>query len=143
MKNKLHLDDLNKQRVFSVPDGYFEQLPTQIQQRVTSQTAKRSVFSLSWVRYGVSFAGVLLVLLTGYLFYPTSDGASSVQPQTTLADVSDEEIIQYLQQADLSQAELIEIAGQTGVMPESSLPDKMDAETIEDAVDAAFLEEYM
>jgi hypothetical protein len=110
---KIKLDDLEKKQVFLVPDRFFEDLPAAIQKKVHVSGKSTSIFQLPWIKYGLSLASLVLLILVGYLFY--NPGTSPEKPAYSLSEVSNEEIINYLGQTDLAQSELIDRAATINV----------------------------
>jgi len=98
------LDDIPKKNIFEVPDGYFDRLPMKIQAKVETHGATRAipVWNLA-VRYA------LLIVIVGfalvYFFRPKSH-----QTEELLAEVSNEHLIAYLSESEISLNELLEMA---------------------------------
>jgi hypothetical protein len=139
---KIILDELEKKQVFAVPEQYFEQLPHQIQQKVTTKKQSLLVINRAGiVRY--SLATLLLVITIGYLFYsnPTTDQATTSQ---ILSNIPDDEIATYLgNSGEVSQQDWIEVASkanvQVGVPGLSDLP--ISEEVVSEEIDPSILEE--
>ncbi|MBC7920620.1 MAG: hypothetical protein H7Z75_05960 [Ferruginibacter sp.] len=133
-KTPIKLENLSKQTVFTVPEGYFDALPTLIQTRVAqtrvaqtrvaqtrvAQTRRQVGFSFGWVGRTVAFASVVLVLLGAWWFNRTPTAPA------TLATVSNQEIITYLEESDITQQELIETASSAGFPLEEALFQPLD-----------------
>ncbi len=98
------LDDIPKKNIFEVPDGYFDRLPMKIQARVetVNQTHTSPVWSLA-IRYAlpIVIAGFALV----YFLKP-----KAYETEELLASISNEHLVAYLQESDISESDLLEIA---------------------------------
>jgi hypothetical protein len=109
------LEDLEKKNIFTVPDRYFDTLPSIIQSRIT-QPERSTRFTFGWIPR-LAFASVILVLLVSIWFYKQNPPN---QPEALLAQVSSTEITNYLQDSDVSQSELMEtVAFVASPTPES------------------------
>ncbi len=98
MKHKL--DNIDKKEVFEVPEGYFEDLPLKIQARIDAEKPKSVVRSVpSWSL--AMAASALFVLAFVFIF---SDKESTVDD--LLAEVSNEELVAYLDQIDLDEYDI-------------------------------------
>ena len=104
---KYRLEDIKKRRVFTKPpDGYFDKLPGIIQAKTANKPGKSTrivwITALKWVP-----AAALLAVIAFYsgLFQP-----QMVTPgfEEVLAEVSNEDIIWYLQEIDITNDEILE-----------------------------------
>lgn len=99
------MDELKREVPFEVPAGYFEELPSIIQSRLPATPERRPLVTWSWQR-SVSLAGALsLIIALVWFTYPQQQGALSQGP---LSEVSDEAILEYLDQEEISYYELSE-----------------------------------
>ncbi|MFD3003132.1 hypothetical protein ACFS7Z_22405 [Pontibacter toksunensis] len=117
MKKDLRLNDIPKHNVHQVPDGYFDRLPTRIMERTAGreQVADTPWYAQLWrpVRYAVVPLVLLLLLMGVYFFNIQQEQAQ--QPIVTVASLSDDEIINYLDvyaEVDASDFEEYSIADQ-------------------------------
>lgn len=98
MEDKNELENLPRHNVYRVPDGYFDKLPSAIMQRVESAGAGegRSWLGLRYYSLRVALATLVTggVLATGV--YLNQSPASEPAPTASLADIPNEEIMQYL-----------------------------------------------
>ncbi len=99
------LEDIPKKQIFEVPEGYFEKLPGIIQSRVTQHHVEKSW----WVNYRVSlrFAVPAVILITVGIFWfnrPQSD----LSAEGILASIQTEDLVSYLDEADLTTDELLD-----------------------------------
>ena len=112
------LEDVPKNEIFDVPEGYFEDLPGRIQQRIAGkQTEVRPVFTFA-LRYALP---AVVLLIIGIFWFNNSLEEKSAE--TILASVQTEDLVAFLNDDDFTE-ELLE---------DASL-DNQDAIEIEDAV---------
>ncbi|TAE29772.1 MAG: hypothetical protein EAZ91_11665 [Cytophagales bacterium] len=113
-KHYIRLDELDtghslRQHPFEqtnagVPDGYFDKLPSIIQDRVVQKQRGWSV-SWSWQRSVASLAGAGLVAALVWVTWPARQESLG---QESLAQVSDAAIVSYLEDQGISSADLAE-----------------------------------
>ena len=111
MKNKnnhIDLDKLPKKQLYSVPDGYFDELPTIIQNRVTS---KRDIedspsFALTPV---VKFALPVLTLIMMLIYFGIRFNNQDFDVEAMIAEIPTEELVNYLAESDISTDELLSL----------------------------------
>lgn len=115
-KSRIRVDELEKKNVFSVPDRYFDRLPSQIQARVSGRN-QAAHFSFGCLLRAGAFASVALLVLSLWFFHE-KPGTS---PEAQLAGVSPEEIATYLQNSEVTQRELIEVISQTTTKTDENL----------------------
>ena len=98
------LEDIPKKNIFEVPDGYFDRLPMKIQARVetTDKTRPIPIWNLA-LRYALPVVIVGFALF--YYFKPKPD-----QTENLLASISNENLIAYLDESDIEESDLLEIA---------------------------------
>jgi hypothetical protein len=141
---KIKIDDLEKKQVFTVPERYFEQLPQQISRKAGQSQKRRSPFEWPVLRYGAAMGGVCLFILLGYfLIKPTATDAA--QPEAILSQVSRQEIVQYLQQTEVSQYELVERASEANLVIEEKALDEVEVnqELLWEETDSELIEELI
>ena len=97
-KNPFRLDELPpehplRQQPFTVPDGYFDQLPSRVQARVTRRTKPAFSISWSWQRTAASLAGASLIAV---LVWQTLPQRQESLGSEALTGVSNEVIAAYL-----------------------------------------------
>ncbi len=99
---KIRLEDIEKKTPFEVPEGYFDKLTVDIQARVSEQSESRWILKpeLKWALRGAFV--VLLVLTT--VFFPRTESQSAEQ---LLAQVDDQALINYLENIEISDEELM------------------------------------
>lgn len=106
--NPFRLDELPpehplRQQPFTVPDGYFDQLPTRVQARVTRRTKPAFSISWSWQRTAASLAGASLIAVLIWQTLPQRQESLGNEP---LMGVSDEVITAYLDDQGIDANEL-------------------------------------
>lgn len=101
----IKLDELEKKATYQVPDEYFERLPYAIQEKIHTNNTLWEKFSelpplLKWV------SASLVVLLVAYFIWsnPTSETPSF---DDLLAEVTEEEILEYIYSEDFSTYEIL------------------------------------
>ena len=87
---KIKLEDIEKKVPFDVPDGYFEMLTKDIQDKVASP--KRNWAQIPQVRWAMA-GSLSLVLALLIIFYPTT---SSPTVDDLLSDISEQDLVAYL-----------------------------------------------
>lgn len=111
-KNIFRLDELPpehplRQVPFSAPDGYFDTLPTRVQERVTRKPKSAFTISWSWQRTAASLAGASLIAV---LVWQTLPQRQESLPGEALAGVSNEAIAAYLDDQGINPDQLAESA---------------------------------
>ncbi len=110
-KNMIRLDELDpghplRQDPFRAPDGYFDDLPMQIQARVQANKPHPTfTMSWSWQRSVASLAGATLVAALVWVTLPERQGRLE---QEALSSVSNEAIASYLDEQGIDANELAE-----------------------------------
>lgn len=103
-KQDINIDNIDKENVFQVPDKYFDDLTLRIQTRVNDEKASRTAwYQIPKIYWSIS-SSVLAAIVIAVLFWPSAEVAY-VDP---LADVSDEDIIEYLAYEDVSLDDIAE-----------------------------------
>lgn len=99
------LEDIPKKQIFEVPEGYFEKLPGIIQSRVVKPQLERSWWFT--YRYSLRFALPAVILLAAGIFWFNSS-QTDLNAENILASIQTEDLITYLDEADLTTEELLE-----------------------------------
>ena len=102
---KYKLDDIEKKKVFDVPEGYFEDLPMKIQKRIESESTSK--MAIAWPKWGVALAASLTLIAVFLFVIPSND----VNAEDLLASVTQEELIAYLDEIELEEFEIITALG--------------------------------
>lgn len=110
-KNVIRLEEIEaghplRQDPFQAPDGYFENLPMQIQARISAQKpASAFTFSWSWQRSMASLVSASLLAVLVWVTLPERQGSLGKE---TLSGVSDKAIASYLDEQGVDPYELAE-----------------------------------
>ncbi len=107
-KNYFKLDELPpehplRQQPFTAPDGYFDQLPSRVQARVTRKPKPAFSVSWSWQRTAASLAGASLIAV---LVWQTLPQRQESLGSEALTGVSNEVIATYLDEQGVDPYEL-------------------------------------
>ena len=107
-KNYFKLDELPpehplRQQPFAAPDGYFDQLPSRVQARVTHKPKPVFSISWSWQRTVASLAGASLIAV---LVWQTLPQRQESLGSEALTGVSNEVIAAYLDEQGVDPYEL-------------------------------------
>ncbi len=97
MEHSRHL----KENIFTVPEGYFESLTNSIEQKTILKEPKVvPLFARTWVRYAVAAAVMFLAVFLAL-------GPGDVNRISDLGELSDQEILEYLIDEDISSLDMI------------------------------------
>jgi hypothetical protein len=100
----MKLEDIKKQNIYTVPDKYFDQLPTRIQSRVNDP-----VSGLHWNRSIIfKLAVPAIAVIVMILYFDRNDSFAPQDAEAILAQVSTEDLIAYIEDMDISTDEIIE-----------------------------------
>ena len=121
------LSDIDNREYYRVPEGYFDKLPMQVRSRLDREGNRVRWYQLPPVRVAVPLVAAALVLAV--LFFPVPTAETSAEKY--LSDLSDEEMIEYLIESDLSYSELL-----TGIASEDILyrPTPEELMSVEEAL---------
>jgi hypothetical protein len=139
--NRIRLEDIDKKPVFNVPEGYFEGLPQTIQRKIHAGQAPAAPEWSMRFSYTIAAAVLVLVIIAGY-FFRVGDTFTAADPQTILAGISDTEIVQYLAQMDINQADIIETASRVDLQMERVLLYDVDSRDIINAIDLQEVDDF-
>lgn len=92
-----------RQQPFTAPDGYFDQLPSRVQARVTRRSKPAFSISWSWQRTMTSLAGAGLIAV---LVWQTLPQRQESLGKEALTEVSNDVIAAYLDDQGLDANEL-------------------------------------
>ena len=114
-KNPVKLEDISKKDAFSVPDGYFDKLPTIIQTRAIESTKKRKIFSPVRI-LRLAIPSLLILVVAAYYGnkYQNNVLNSDQKIELMLAEISTAEMVNYLSETDLSSNDLLELVSFEG-----------------------------
>jgi hypothetical protein len=89
-----------KESIFKTPEGYFESSSKQITQRIEEHVKVIPLYNRNWVRYAAAAAALIIVFIFGM---KSDDVASNYE----YANLSDEVIIQYLLDEEISNIDIL------------------------------------
>jgi len=101
------LEDIGKKEVFNVPEGYFEKLPGIIQARVATPNKEREIRPV--FSYALRYALPVIVLFALGIFWFNRQSQLTTA-ESILASIQTEDLVAYLNDADLTTEELLEDA---------------------------------
>lgn len=99
------LENIPKKEIFTVPEGYFDKLPAQIQNRVTARTSTRGFTFVSVLKFALPV--FLILLMAAILFYNSNKGIE-VSAESMLAAINTEDLVAYLDDSELSTDDVLE-----------------------------------
>lgn len=97
---KYKIDNSDKKTPFKVPDGYFENLPLNIQTRISQDSRSRLAWSIP--KWGIAIASSIVLVITFMLIVPDS----SNDTDQLLAEFSQDELIAYLETMELDEYDI-------------------------------------
>lgn len=101
----MNLDDIKqKKHPYHVPEGYFEDLNARIMEQTSAAPSEEVIVWYRQPVWQMALASVSLVLVLGTVLLSGGD----LDEQDLLADVTDEEILIYLADNDLTESEILE-----------------------------------
>jgi len=108
-KNIESLDELEKSKEFQIPEGYFDQLQKDVFSEIDKESAARPAAKTLHFRafYRVA-ASIALLAASIFTFWYSSNQRVEAQSDYSeiLSEVSDDEIIAYLEYSDVSYSEI-------------------------------------
>ncbi len=103
-KDKIHIEDLKKHRVFTTPENYFEDLPMRIQKRIEEKKSTwKSPFFIFSLKYAFPVLIILFVSYWGYIKY-----TSVPEYEAILDQLSTDDLIEYLAVTNITTNEILE-----------------------------------
>lgn len=107
-KKRIKLDSIPRRNFQQVPEGYFDQLPSMIHKRIETESKSKSrviTIGFNWQTAAIA-AAITLVLVFSGIFKSFSPPASA---EDILAEVSVEEILEYLDYSEITTNEIIAV----------------------------------
>lgn len=99
----IKLSDIDKKVPFTVPEGYFDGLTASIQDRIHKKP-EHAWLPQGQLRWSMIAASVAILASVVWFFWPKQD----LTPEQLLAQVSEQDLIAYLDFQELSETELLE-----------------------------------
>ena len=114
-KKPFKLENISKKDAFSVPDGYFDKLPTIIQTRAIESTKKREAFKAVGL-LKIAIPSLLILIVAGYFGYKNQNDTEkrNSKIELMLSEVSTIEMVNYLDETDLSSDDFLELVSFEG-----------------------------
>lgn len=129
------LDDINKKPDFKLPEGYFEDLPLKIQNRIEAEKPKSRVIRLPTWSLAMAASVVAIVSLVFLL------GGNENKADDLLAEISEEDLVAYIEELDLDEYDLASAFPETTEELEFKDIEIMDGLDLEDhSIDDILLE---
>jgi len=105
IKTNIKLEGLQKKQVFSVPDGYFTDLPSIIQSRaVKPKSTPTYIWSVAW-RVALPVVALAMMLV----YFGVRINNNDIDVQAMIDDISTEELVSYLTESDITTEELLSL----------------------------------
>ena len=134
---KIRLDDIEKKAPYTVPSDYFESLTPRIQSKIEKRTSTRS--AVKWVFKWAIAPTFVMVIALAFWVNPFANG-NSENTQYLLADISDNDILDYLAQSELNEIELLSLSSSPDIFLEES-PNYLNGIDLDDQKVEELLEE--
>lgn len=138
---KFRIEDIDKRRVFTEPpEGYFDKLPGIIQSKTAhkERSSKSRVFFIRALKMVPVAALLILIALYSGVISLKEDNPGF---EELLSEVSSDDIIQYLEEIDISNEEILEEVDLTALSLEFEQIEDPLLETL-DIEDEALLQLY-
>jgi hypothetical protein len=124
----MKLEQIEKKNIFEVPDGYFDELPMAIQQRVTS---KEKAFAFPLFAVSLKYALPVFAVAIASVFIYQNYSRSSTS-DAALKDVSTETLVAYLSESDITEDEILQSIYHNQIDFNSTLTKTIETIKIED-----------
>jgi hypothetical protein len=126
------LNEIPKKDIFNVPDGYFDSLPSRIEQKLDDKSGGRIVPMNNRVWKFIGYAAAASVVLIAIVWFSLSTPDTNPSTEQLLASVSTEDLVIFLEGEDLDVKEIVDFV--PGVMEEDEvdfLPFDLDEQDIQ------------
>ena len=118
-KKKIKVDDIKKENVFSVPEGYFEALPHQIQAKAVAQGKKSFHFTFAYKALA-GLAVVVIALLFGIKIFNKQEPTIARKEPQVIQTIPQQEV------ADNSISNTVDSGKKQGVIEKEDLAPTME-----------------
>ena len=107
IKPYIKLDELPKKEVYSVPENYFNELPSIIQARVieSEKAASPQLIWSSALRYALPVLALIMMLV----YFGTRIKNSDIDVQAMIDEIPTEELISYITESEITTDELLSL----------------------------------
>lgn len=117
-----------KRNPYKAPEGYFEQLPLRLQQRLEKNDSRISLpWFLKW-QWQTAFLLLLTLGIGLWMNLPTRQQA--LQTETILASLPNEAIVSYFEDEQLGSVSMAEIASDAPVLEPDEYLQSIDEESL-------------
>ena len=99
----IKLSDLDKKVPFTVPEGYFDELTNSIHDKI-HRKPRREWIPQGQLRWSMIAASLALLVTISWVFWPKDE----VSAEQLLAQVSEQDLIAYLDFQELTEADLLD-----------------------------------
>ncbi len=120
-----HIENMKRENIHRVPEGYFEDLPMKIQSRIAEEPKTVSFIPRMQLALYAT-AAVILISLSLVFFYKTE------KPVDYLAQVSTEDIVDYLQEENISSYEIASVIDVSELLEDESYLEELEDFSEED-----------
>jgi len=98
------LEDIPKNNIYDVPEGYFDKLPSIIQSRIAEKESVHKPFFSYSLRYAIP----VLMLAIVAVVWVWSNRKDTMNAEQLLASVDTSSLVAYLEETDVTTDELLE-----------------------------------
>ena len=107
IKSNVKLDELPKKQLYSVPDNYFNELPSVIQASVVKPEHNRtpSVFWSASLRYALPALALIMMLV----YFGVRINDNDIDVQAMLEDIPTEELVLFITESEITTDELLSL----------------------------------
>ena len=105
IEKRITLDSIEKKAVYNIRNGYFDELPTRIQNRVISTEHRNSpgfILSLS-----LKYALPVIALIIMSIYFVNRFENAELDVQALIDEVTTEQLVAYLNDSDISTDEIL------------------------------------
>lgn len=103
---KVTLDSLPKEQIFTTPTHYFNDLSSTINERVHPQKQRFDIAAL-FAQYKLAYALPAMLLAIVFIFV-LNQNSTSLNSSELLSSISTTTLVDYLEESDLSEVDIIE-----------------------------------
>jgi len=103
-KKVTKFEQIEKKNIFSTPEGYFDRLPAQIQSRIKE---KESIVSWPVFIGSLKYAIPAVLIIMGVIIWQNQSADILIDPDQLVAEVSDNDILDYLEQNEVTTEEFV------------------------------------
>ncbi|MEO9967036.1 MAG: hypothetical protein ABJF11_14655 [Reichenbachiella sp.] len=141
MKNKkFDLEDIRKENIHQVPEGYFDELPLKIQSRIAVEQEVSSPLFIPRMQLTHVLTAAIVIFVLGWLFYPMGQGDLSIDQ--SLAEIDSADLIEYLFEENVSTEDILAVVDQEYLLDEIGgfEPELFDESLSEEELESIFSE---